>query len=243
MRTYSILSILILLIVSCEGPTFKDERKQTGQELAQSSSAQGYQQITIEEVIQVREYTYLKVKENNQSKWLSVPTMEASVGEQYFYKGGTVMKGFESKSLNRTFESILFLKEITKNPNKTEVASIGSVEPTKIKPEDIQVAPVQGGITLSELMNNKQKYEGKEVLISGIVMKYNEAIMNTNWIHIQDGSGGNEVLDLTLTSTAKVRVGDTVVVKGVVTLNKDFGAGYKYDVIIENAKLTKVRKI
>jgi len=240
MKSYTIVSIL--LIVSCGGPTFKEEGKQTSQELAQTSSAQGYQQVTIEEVIQVTGYTYLKVKENDQSKWLSVPTMEANVGEQYFYTGGMVMKGFESKSLNRTFESILFLQEVTKNPNKKEVASISSVEPAQIKAEDIQVAPIRGGITISELMRNKQKYDKKEVVISGIVVKYNEAIMKTNWIHIQDGSGENEILDLTVTSSTRVRVGETIVVKGVVILDKDFGAGYKYDVIIENATLSIVKK-
>ena len=79
-------------------------------------------------------------------------------------------------------------------------------------------------------------------MISGIVTKYNEAIMNTNWIHIQDGSGDNGTFDLTVTSATKVSVGETIVVKGIVTLDKDFGAGYKYEVIIENASVSVVRK-
>ena len=87
-------------------------------------------------------------------------------------------------------------------------------------------------------MSNRQKYDQKEVTIRGKVVKYNAAIMNTNWIHIQDGTGLNGAYDLTITSTAKVNIGDTIIVKGEVTLEKDFGAGYKYEVIIENASVT-----
>ncbi len=63
--------------------------------------------------------------------------------------------------------------------------------------------------------------------------------MGTNWVHIQDGSGSGPTADLTVTTSAVVAAGDMVTVEGNLTVNKDFGAGYKYDAIIEGATVTK----
>ena len=43
----------------------------------------------------------------------------------------------------------------------------------------------------------------------------------------------------TRTTSDSAAVGDVVVVKGTVRLDKDFGAGYAYPVIVEDAKITK----
>ena len=79
---------------------------------------------------------------------------------------------------------------------------------------------------------------GKKVRIRGQVVKFNANIMGRNWLHLQDGTGAAGTNDLTITSAATVNVGDTILAKGVVTTNKDFGFGYKYDVIIEKADVT-----
>jgi hypothetical protein len=71
-------------------------------------------------------------------------------------------------------------------------------------------------------------------------VKYNEQIMGRNWLHIRDGSGtAGKDNDLTVTTADKAAVGDVVVVKGKVQVDKDFGAGYSYPVIVEDAKLAK----
>ena len=44
--------------------------------------------------------------------------------------------------------------------------------------------------------------------------------------------------DLTITTTTPAKLGDTVLVTGNVSTNKDFGAGYKYTVILDGAKVT-----
>jgi hypothetical protein len=62
--------------------------------------------------------------------------------------------------------------------------------------------------------------------------------MGKNWLHVQDGTGKPGSNDLMVTSKAAAKVGDTVLVKGVVTLDKDFGAGYRYDVILDDAEVT-----
>ena len=73
--------------------------------------------------------------------------------------------------------------------------------------------------------------------LRGKVVKYSEAIMGKNWLHLRDGTGKEPANDLTVTSQTKAKVGDTVLIEGVVTLEKDLGAGYKYDVIIEDARV------
>jgi hypothetical protein len=99
----------------------------------------------------------------------------------------------------------------------------------------IDIAPVEGSIELSELFLNKDKYNGKVVQVTGKCVKVNPMIMGRNWVHIQDGSA--EGPDLTVTTTANVQLNDIVSFEGIIALNKDFGAGYKYDIIMEQARL------
>ena len=63
--------------------------------------------------------------------------------------------------------------------------------------------------------------------------------MNKNWIHIQDGTDNSGKFDLTVTTDIEVKVGDTITLEGAIALDKDFGFGYKYEVIMEDAKLVK----
>ncbi len=81
---------------------------------------------------------------------------------------------------------------------------------------------------------------GKPVSVRGKVVKYNANILGKNWLHIQDGSGSadNGDNDLTVTTSTPVALGATVLVTGNVSTNRDFGAGYKYSVIIEDANVT-----
>ena len=62
--------------------------------------------------------------------------------------------------------------------------------------------------------------------------------MGKNWVHVQDGTGGSGTNDLTVTTNATAAVGDTVLVRGKLGADKDFGFGYKYDILIEDAALT-----
>jgi hypothetical protein len=61
--------------------------------------------------------------------------------------------------------------------------------------------------------------------------------MNRNWIHLKDGS--KDEYDLVITSEHAIPEGHTVTLKGTVALNKDFGAGYKYAIIVEDAHLLR----
>ena len=84
----------------------------------------------------------------------------------------------------------------------------------------------------------KDSLKGKKVNVRGKVVKFASQIMEKNWIHIRDGTGKEGSNDLTATSAETVNVGDVVLVSGEIAYNKDFGAGYVYPVIIEDASIT-----
>ena len=95
-----------------------------------------------------------------------------------------------------------------------------------------------GGVTVAEIFEGRAGLAGKEVIVRGKVVKYTGAILKRNWLHVKDGSGSAGTNDLTVTTTDRATVGDTVVIRGTVVVDKDFGAGYKYGVLVENASVT-----
>ena len=211
----------------------------------------GLKMVTVQEVIQVSSYTYLNVLEGNTKKWIAVPTIEAKVGETFYYNGGMEMPQFKSAELDRTFDSVLFVSAITSaeainldkgmadtNAEKSAPASTGK-KPTLDKLE-LNINAIDGGIRIAELFENKQQYVGKKVKIIGEVTKFTLAIMGKNWVHFQDGTSFDDAYDLMITSKEEIiLVGDVVVFEGVIALNKDFGAGYFYKIIMEDAVLVK----
>jgi hypothetical protein len=92
-------------------------------------------------------------------------------------------------------------------------------------------------LTIAKVYADKAGYSEKEAEIRGVVVKVNNEIMGQNWVHIQDGTSDNGNFDLTITTQAKVNVGDEVTFKGTIVLDKDFGAGYIYDVIMTDGTL------
>ena len=224
--------------------------------------------VLTEEVIQATQYTYLKVKENEKEGWLALPSMVSKPGETYYYTGGLEMTNFSSKELNRTFDKIIFLQKVSTDPNnmgaddKTPQAAPqqqpqqmaaganDTVSPEmnnetykrSVTPQEkkvIKVAAVKGGVTIKELFSQKKNYEGKPVKVSGQVTKYTPAVMNKNWVHIQDGTDFEGKYDLAITTDADVKVGDNVVFEGKISLDKDLGYGYFFEVIMEDASLKK----
>ena len=104
---------------------------------------------------------------------------------------------------------------------------------------DIRIEPCSGCITIGKLFANKKSYSGKKIKVKGVVTKVNEAIMEKNWVHIQDGTDSEGEFDLTITTTRSVSVGDTVTFEGVIALDKDFGYGYFYNILMEDGDILK----
>ena len=102
------------------------------------------------------------------------------------------------------------------------------------------IAKAEGGKTIPEIFDEKAALAGSKVTVRGKVVKVNAGIMGKNWVHVRDGSGANGDNDLTVTTTSPSLpdVGDTVLVTGTVALDKDFGMGYQYAVIVEDAEIT-----
>ena len=90
---------------------------------------------------------------------------------------------------------------------------------------------------MAEIYAGKKNLAGKTVILRGKVVKFNADIMGKNWVHVQDGTGTEDSHDLTVTTLGTAKVGDRVLVEGLVSLDKDFGYGYKYPVLIDNATL------
>ena len=101
------------------------------------------------------------------------------------------------------------------------------------------IAKPESGLTVAELFDRKDELAGKTVVVRGKVVKVAAAIMDRDWVHVRDGSGaeGKNDLTVTTTSTPRAKVGDTVLVTGVVSTNKDLGMGYKYEVMIEDGEV------
>jgi hypothetical protein len=207
----------------------------------------GLKKVIVQEVIQVTSYTYLNVLEGEEKTWIAVPTMEAKIGEVYYYKGGVEMPDFQSTELNRTFNSVLFLGAIT-NANAVDPVN-GIVDPNAPKEEanpgkqptrdrlELNIEAVEGGIRIATLFEHAEQYAGKSIKVVGEVTKFNPNIMGKNWIHFQDGTAFDGAYDLMITSQENLSVGVVVVFEGIIALDKDFGAGYFFKVIMEDAVL------
>lgn len=197
-------------------------------------------EVKVKEVIQGSSYTYMLVSENKKESWIAVNKQEANTGDTYYFQDGLLMTNFTSKELNRTFPEIYFVNEITTVPTSGGNSSMMQSHTGKVatgQRDDIKVEKGSGDLTIAALFKNRADYSGKKVKITGIVVKVNNGIMDRNWVHIQDGTSDAGSFDLTITTQDEVQVNQTVTFEGVITLDKDFGAGYFYDVVMEQATL------
>jgi hypothetical protein len=208
-----------------------------GNQVAQDDSSSN--KFDVIEVVQANQYTYIQVLEGSEIKWMAVTRQEISKGETYFYDSALPMNNFHSKELDRTFEVIYFVNTISKTAaSQGVVPGGGAMHSGKAGAEmhtEIQITKAEGEITIAQIFENPEAFSGKEIEIRGVVVKINEGIMGTNWIHLQDGTTGNGKFDLTITCDDLPQLNQEAGFKGIITLNKDFGAGYVYDVIMEHA--------
>lgn len=231
MRIYLIL-ILVVVFSSCV-------RNKNGQVL-QNAAPTNAKFFEVTEVVQATSYSYLKVKESFGERWVAVSKCEVKPGDVFYYDEALQMTNFESKDLDRTFDVVYFVNKISKTPmnqNKTSgmPAHSGNVE-TK-KKSSVVLKKTTKEITVAQVFENRKDYSIKEFEIRGVVVKVNKQVMGKNWIHIQDGTNYNDNFDLTVTTQELAEVGDEVTFKGNLTLKKNFGSGYFYEVIMEDAVL------
>ncbi len=199
--------------------------------------------VKVEEVISGNQYTYLRVKESRNEYWIAVINEEVKVGSKWTFADALLMENFASKELNRTFPIIYFVSELlpagTKAKQETVAAPLQPSKPNIKFNKDIEIQPVDGSISIDSLFKNQAIYADTKVKVKGQVVKVNNEVMDRNWIHIQDGTEFGGKFDLTVTTTESLKVGDVIIFEGLIHLNKDFGAGYFYELIMEEAKVLK----
>jgi hypothetical protein len=201
----------------------------------QTMPASGVHTVEVQEVIQGNSYTYLNVKDEDSTSWIAISKSEMEVGETISYKNPLAMKNFTSKELERTFETIYFVGRVDKE-SSSSVSEQNPQSPHQkpaVETKEISIEPIEGGISI---YSNRTAYANTVVRIKGQVTKVNLGIMGKNWIHLQDGTGNSGSNDLLVTTQETVALGDIVIFEGTIALNKDFGSGYSYEVLMEDAK-------
>ena len=189
-------------------------------------------------------YTYVLLqKKGGEKVWLAMPQTQVQQGKDMTFGPGMEMANFESKTLKRTFDKIIFSEGPVGSTGaaaaKGEEKSPGSMGAVTQASGKIKVEKAANGHTVADLYRLKGKLDRKKVVVRGQVVKVSAGIMNRNWIHLQDGSGTADKKNnnLVVTSQALPLVGDVVTATGTLYKDKDFGGGYKYAVIIEKAEL------
>jgi hypothetical protein len=192
-------------------------------------------------------YTYIQVDTGTEQVWVAAPSFEVKNGDSVVIAKVMPMHNYHSRTLKRDFELVYFTDDVRVNGASFAAAPghgalpeghppiTGAPAEAKMDVSNIMKAP--GGKTVGEIHAEKMELKGKPIVVRGKVVRYNPMILGKNWVRIQDGTGGPGTEELAITTDAEVKVGDTVLVNGKVTTDKDFGANYKYSVIIEDAKV------
>ncbi len=186
----------------------------------------------IKDVIHGGGYTYLEIEDAKKSYWIAVEGVDIPKGLEVRFQEEMRAKDFHSKSLNRTFDELMFASNLQYRTNVSEKGNLELITAV------VERSPYQkeGSMSVKEVLQKRPTLSGKSVSVSGKVVKASQNIMGRNWVHIQDGTGeGGEVGRVVFTSKELPKVGDIVTASGIVAIDKDFGSGYIYKIIVENA--------
>lgn len=198
------------------------------------------------EVKDVESYTYLRLKTKDGETWAAVGKTPVKKGAKVTIENVTVMNNFESRSLKQTFKTIAFGtltgtgSGTAKTNTATDMTHPGNAK-TVVDTAEIRVTKAVGANawTVAEINTKAVELKDKPVVVRGKVVKYTPGIMGKNWLHLRDGSGtaAENTNDILVTTAVEAQLGAVVTVKGVVRTDKDFGSGYSYKVIIEEASI------
>lgn len=199
---------------------------------------------TVVETMESGGYVYIKLENGI---WIAATTFAVSVGDKVQYSGAMEMNDFHSTSLDRTFESILFVAGagLVGNDGAAKTAmpmeGHGSTDMQIQKPVAVQapvageIKPLADGKTVAGIFAESDQLKDQVVSLNAKVIKVSKNIMGKNWITLQDGTGTEPDNRLLATSQEVVTAGDIVIVKGTVKTDIDLGYGYQYKVLLEEA--------
>ena len=230
----NLLAICLIAIAPFATSSWAADKSAPSAPAASASGVSG----EVLEVKEVESYTYLRLKTKDGETWAAVGKAAVKKGDKVTIENASVMKNFESKSLKRTFPTILF-GSLGGAGNATAGAAPVAAKIANSAPIKVSKASGANARTVAEVIAKATELKDKPVRVHGKVVKYNAGIMGKNWIHLRDGTGtdADNTNDVLVTTSAQTKVGEVVTVSGVVHTNKDFGAGYSYKVLIEDATL------
>ncbi len=214
-------------------------------------------------------YTYLLIDSGADKTWVAIPETKIAKGATITYKSGMIMKNFSSKTLNRTFDSIIFspgLDEekstqfhgkaaddsfaaaVKSESSKTAVpalnmeasgGSLGAITP--YKEITVTKSAAANAYTVEEIFAQAKKLNSQKISLHGVVTKVSANIMGRNWVHLQDGTGNpmQNTHDIVATTSELPELNSKITIEGILAAEKNFGAGYKYAAIIEQATVIK----
>lgn len=185
----------------------------------------------VAERIDVEGYTYLRLSTPSGDTWTAVPTDPVKVGATVTIANPMPMEHFHSKALNRTFDLILF--GTIAGPSDAAVAEAPARSVSKATGGDAR--------TVAEVYRDRTSLKDKSVSVRGLVVKVSSGILGHNWIHLRDGSGSAAAgdHDLVVTTTQEVKRDEEVTARGTVHTDKDLGSGYRFEVLVEDAQITR----
>jgi len=201
------------------------------------------------ETMSTDSYTYILVSDGKQEVWAAAPRFAVAVGEEVAFSMAMPMRDFESETLKRSFDVVYFTGEIRKlggaaaapSPHAAAPAAKAPGAPAPSAAPLERIAPPAGGLAIATLVAKPADFAGKRVTVRGKVVKFNANILGKNWLHLRDGSAPAGAAagadDITITTSGSANLGDIVTVTGLVATNRDFGSGYSYPVMIEEATL------
>lgn len=231
-----LLLVSIFLVFGC-----KDKQNYNKINVAPAAVTENaVHKIVIKESLNAGGYTYINVTENDEDYWMAIPNTVVEIGATYYYTGGMVMKDFESNELEKTFDFITFSEGISATEEGLSSASQNphtAADAAQNAFADIKIEKAKNGVSVEELYAKKETFLNKVVFVRGKVVKVNNGIMDRNWVHIADGTEFETKKDVTVTTKETIKVGDTVTFKATVILDKDFGQGYVYPLLLENGAI------
>ncbi len=203
--------------------------------------------VVVEEVLPTDQYQFLRVREGNDEYWIATMIQGIEVGKSYYFKNGVLKTDYENKEYQRVFKRMYLVSNIVEAGHGSKMQGAGSGMKSNVEsnaksgihriPRKYGRIEIEGSLPIAELIAHPEKYEGKRIQISGECVKLNPNIMGRNWIHLKDGS--KDDYDLVITSQDICPEGEVATFEGSVALNKDFGAGYRYELIVEDGKLIR----
>ena len=255
---FTIWAVAMLGVISgCSAQPSVEEpsaSRDTGTVNAQTDAGGGPEVVSgsVVEMMNAAGYTYVRVDLGDGEVWVASTRFLVEVGDRVTFPLETPMRDFHSESLDRDFSLVYFVSYVvpegeapqTMAPSATNMPpGHPSLDAANADPESAEVTKVEapsGGMTIADLWTNRADLAGTQVKVRGRVVKYNAAILGRNWFHVQDGSGatGQGNNDLTVTTEAVVAVDDIVTATGTVAVDRDFGAGYTYSLMLEDATVT-----